>query len=77
MVIAAQWLLCHIVPVGFVANLEDVGDHLTKAQNKYGEAYKKLTTGNDNLVTQATKLKALGLKTKNSLPEKLLTGSEE
>lgn len=63
--------------VGFVANLEDVGDHLTKAQNKYGEAYKKLTTGNDNLVTQATKLKALGLKTKNSLPEKLLTGSEE
>ncbi|QEC41549.1 RmuC family protein [Pseudobacter ginsenosidimutans] len=63
--------------VGFVANLEDVGDYLTKAQNKYGEAYKKLTTGNDNLVTQATKLKNLGLKTKNSLPEKLLTMSEE
>jgi DNA recombination protein RmuC len=57
--------------VGFVANLQDVGDHLQKAQNKYGEAYKQLSTGNDNLVTQATKLKELGLKTKRNLPEKL------
>lgn len=55
--------------VGFVANLEAVGEHLQKAQNKYGEAHKQLTTGNDNLVTQATKLKDLGLKTKKSLPE--------
>ena len=58
--------------VGFISNLQDVGDHLQKAQSKYGEAYKQLTTGNDNLVTQATKLKDLGLKTKKSLPEKLL-----
>lgn len=57
--------------VGFIANLQDVGDHLQKAQNKYGEAYKQLSTGNDNLVTQATKLKDLGLKTKKSLPEDL------
>lgn len=57
--------------VGFIANLRDVGDHLQKAQNKYGEAYKQLATGNDNLVTQATKLKELGLKTKKSLPEGL------
>lgn len=55
--------------VGFISNLQDVGDHLQKAQNKYGEAYKQLATGNDNLVTQATKLKDLGLKTKKSLPE--------
>lgn len=54
--------------VGFIANLEAVGEHLQKAQNKYGEAHKQLTTGNDNLVTQATKLKDLGLKTKKSLP---------
>jgi DNA recombination protein RmuC len=63
--------------VSFIENLEDVGDHLKKAQNKYGEAYKKLTTGNDNLVTQATKLKDLGLKTRKNLPEKLLTGNDE
>ena len=54
--------------VGFIDNLQDVGDHLQKAQNKYGEAYKQLSTGNDNLVVQATKLKALGLKTKKQLP---------
>ena len=61
--------------VGFISNLQDVGDHLQKAQNKYGEAYKQLSTGNDNLVTQATKLKDLGLKTKKSLPEELLNGA--
>jgi DNA recombination protein RmuC len=61
--------------VGFIANLEDVGDHLQKAQNKYGEAYKQLSTGNDNLVTQATKLKDLGLKTKKHLPDELLNAA--
>jgi DNA recombination protein RmuC len=55
--------------VGFVNNLEDVGSHLEKAQGKYNEAFKQLSTGNDNLVTQATKLKALGLKTKKELPK--------
>ena len=63
--------------VGFIANLQDVGDHLQKAQNKYGEAYKQLSTGNDNLVTQATKLKELGLKTKKSLPGALQNGANE
>lgn len=55
--------------VGFVTNLEDVGDYITKAQGKYDEAYKQLKTGNDNLVLQATKLKNLGLKTKKELPQ--------
>jgi DNA recombination protein RmuC len=57
--------------VGFVKNLEGVGDYLNKAQGKYGDAYKQLTTGNDNLVSQATKLKNLGLKTKKELSKKL------
>jgi DNA recombination protein RmuC len=58
--------------VGFVANLNDVGEHLEKAQGKYSEAYKQLSTGSDNLVSQATKLKSLGLKTKKELQRKLL-----
>lgn len=58
--------------VGFVANLEGVGEHLDKAQDKYSEAYKQLSTGNDNLVLQATKLKALGLKTKKELPKAIV-----
>lgn len=65
--------------VSFVTNLDDVGDHLDKAQVKYAEAYKQLSTGNDNLVLQATKLKALGLKTKKELSKEIVNiaiGSE-
>ncbi len=58
--------------VGFVANLEGVGEHLGKAQGKYTEAYKQLNTGSDNLVAQATKLKNLGLKTKKELPKEIV-----
>ena len=58
--------------VGFVKNLEDVGLHMVKAQNKYEDAYKQLTTGNDNLVSQATKLKKLGVKNKKELPKELV-----
>lgn len=57
--------------VGFVNNLEGVGDYIDKAQGKYSDAYKQLTSGNDNLVLQATKLKDLGLKTKKELPKEL------
>lgn len=64
--------------VGFVDNLNGVGDHLSKALDKYDAAFKQLSTGNDNLVLQATKLKNLGLKTKKELPavlvENALTG---
>lgn len=58
--------------VGFVANLDDVGEHLEKAQGKYKEAYKQLSTGSDNLVLQATKLRGLGLKTKKELPKEIV-----
>jgi len=61
--------------VGFVANLDDVGEHLDKAKNKYSEAYKQLSTGNDNLVSQATKLKSLGLKTKKVLGNDVINQS--
>ena len=53
----------------FVSNLKDVGTHMEKAQFKYGEAFKQLSVGNDNLVLQATKLKDLGLKTRKNLPD--------
>ena len=56
--------------VGFVKNLEGIGDYIDKAQGKYSDAYKQLNTGNDNLVLQATKLKELGLKTKKELTNK-------
>lgn len=58
--------------VNFVGNLDDVGKHLEAAQGKYSDAYKQLSTGNDNLVSQATKLKNLGLKTKKQLSDSLV-----
>jgi DNA recombination protein RmuC len=61
--------------VGFVENLNSVGVHLAKAEEKYEEAFKRLSTGNDNLITQATKLKLLGLKTKKDLPKDIMTMS--
>jgi len=51
----------------FVDNMDGVGESLNKAQNRYADAYKQLSTGNDNLVLQAQKLKGLGLKTKKNL----------
>jgi len=53
--------------VGFIENLRSVGDALNKAQSKYEESFKQLSTGNDNLMTQADKLRRLGLKTKKQL----------
>ena len=61
--------------VGFVTNLDGIGEHLDKAQGKFAEAYKQLSTGTDNLVLQATKLKALGLKTKKELPKEIINGT--
>lgn len=62
--------------VGFVENLNGVGEYLNKAQGKYEDAKKQLSEGNDNLVRQAQKLKDLGLKTKKQLPDSLLESSE-
>ncbi|VDN48980.1 DNA recombination protein RmuC [Petrocella atlantisensis] len=58
--------------VGFVENMDAVGQSIDKAGEKYRSAYKQLSTGNDNLVAQATKLKNLGLKTKKELSNELV-----
>ena len=57
---------------GFVRNLQDVGGYINTAQNKYQEAFSQLSSGRDNLILQATKLKNLGLKTKGELPSALI-----
>jgi len=57
--------------VGFVENLREVEKHMDKSKEAFHEAYKQLSTGNDNLVLQTTKLKELGLKNKKNLPPDL------
>ncbi|SFN49408.1 DNA recombination protein RmuC [Chryseobacterium oleae] len=58
--------------VGFVENLEKVGKNLDQAKNVYNDAYKQLSSGNDNLVIQTQKLKSLGIKNKKDLPQSLI-----
>lgn len=58
--------------VGFVDNLEKIGKNIDQAKNVYNDAYKQLSTGNDNLVIQTQKLKALGIKNKKDLPQNLI-----
>ena len=62
--------------VGFVDNLEKVGKNLDQARNVYNDAYKQLSTGNDNLVLQTQKLKDLGIKNKKELAQSLVDKSQ-
>ena len=62
--------------VGFVENLEKVGRNIDQAKNTYNDAFKQLSTGNDNLITQTIKLKSLGIKNKKNLPQSLEESSE-
>jgi DNA recombination protein RmuC len=56
---------------GFVKNMQEMGGSLDAAQSKYQDAFNQLSAGRDNLIAQATKLKNLGVKTKNEIPSPL------
>lgn len=57
--------------VGFVDNLERIGKNIDQAKNSYNDAFKQLSSGNDNLIIQTQKLKGLGIKNKKNLPQGL------
>lgn len=50
--------------VAFTASLETVGLSLDKARDAYADAYKRLCTGNDNIIRSGERLRRLGLPTK-------------
>jgi len=58
--------------VGFVTDLQKVGDGLDKSQKAYGEAMAKLTSGSGNLVGRVENLKKLGAKASKEIDGKLL-----
>lgn len=62
---------------GFVKDLQDVGSALTKAQERYDEAWGKLSTGKGNLLKKAEDIKALGIKTAKQLPAAVAEQLEE
>ncbi len=63
--------------VNFVGSLEGVGIALDTAKTKYDDAYKRLCTGNDNIIRNGEKLRKLGLPTKKQQSAKALINNEE
>ncbi len=59
--------------VGFITDMEAIKKHLGKANEKYDDAMKKLSTGRGNLIRQVENLKKLGINSKKQLPEKFLS----
>jgi DNA recombination protein RmuC len=63
--------------VGFVEDMNSLGNRLKQAQSDYDEAYGKLSSGRGNLVGQAQKLRQLGVKPAKSLAPALVEGAYE
>lgn len=58
--------------VGFVTDMEVIGDYLRKTDQSYTNAMKKLADGRGNLIRQVEMLKKLGIRTNKSIPRPLL-----
>jgi DNA recombination protein RmuC len=63
--------------VGFVEDMNSLGNRLKQAQSHYDDAYGKLSVGRGNLVGQAQKLRQLGVKPSKSLAPALVDGAYE
>jgi DNA recombination protein RmuC len=59
--------------VSFAVTMEDLGRHITRTQSSYATALGQLNSGTGNLISQAQKLKGLGLKSSKEMPPALLS----
>ena len=57
---------------GFIESLKSIGKHIERADNEYHNAFKLLSQGRGNLVSQSETIKKLGLKTKKSISRDLI-----
>jgi len=57
---------------GFLSNLEEVGKSLGKAVGAHERAVGQLSSGPGNLIGQAEKLKAMGIRSKKEIPSSFL-----
>ncbi len=58
--------------VGFVEDLDKLGERLDQAKDSYDKAYGKFTSGKGNVIRQAEMLKELGVKPTKHLPKNIL-----
>ena len=63
--------------LAFTVDLEAVGTNIGKAKEAYDNAYKRLHTGNNNIVRVGERLRKLGLPTTKKQSDKLIELSEE
>jgi len=75
--IARQGGLLYDKFVGFLGDLERIGEALNKSQTAYSEAINKLQHGRGNILTKIEKLKDLGAKTSKSLPTPFIPSEME
>lgn len=63
--------------VGFVDDLEKLGQRLDQAQTSYHDAFNKLKSGKGNLIRTAEKVRELGVKPSKSLATPLIESSAD
>jgi DNA recombination protein RmuC len=63
--------------VGFVDDMEKIGQRIDQAQTSYHDAFSKLKTGKGNLIRTAEKVRELGVKPSKALPTGLLDSTAE
>lgn len=61
---------------GFVSDMEEIGDSLKDAVRSHDHAWKKLSTGDGNLIRQVEMLRRLGVKPRKPLPPRLVGEAE-
>lgn len=62
--------------VGFVDDLEKLGQRLDQAQSSYHDAFNKLKTGKGNLIRTAEKVRELGVKPSKAIAAPLLDSAD-
>jgi len=55
--------------VGFVADMEVIGNRLQSVQTVYDDAVRKLSSGRGNLIRRAESMRQLGAESSKSLPK--------
>jgi len=63
--------------VGFIEDMQKIGDRLNSTQKVYSEGMKKLSEGSGNLVKRAEELKKMGAKANKQLPSEILGLEDE
>jgi DNA recombination protein RmuC len=63
--------------VGFVDDMQQLGNRLTQARASYDAAFGKLSSGSGNLLGQVEKLQQLGVKPSKTLPAQLVARALE